>query len=252
MRALVPLLLLCGCQAFNDECTALVAEPEAEIVTLADEVYLDRPNARHDNNAIGQASADAFADAMSADLGVLNSGSLRSEGLCGVTRNVVRGKLTDQVLHEILLFENTIVATSLNGSELKAMFEHSAAQLFPAAQPIVSPSGQFLQVSKAVKLTIDCARAAGSRVTALTVNGQLVQTTDTAKLYRVALSSFLLGGGDGYLLAERNVEQAQKLGGIDSNIASEYMKRTYFGTTLAKEPRLTLTGCAVPAPPATP
>lgn len=249
MRWLVLLPLFAACQSFNDQCTALVDTPEAPVVTLAEDVYLDRPNARHDNNALGQASADAYADAMRAELGVLNSGSLRSEGLCGVTRNVVRGTITDQVLHEILLFENTIGAIDLNGSELKGMFEHSVTQLFASTQTIVSPSGQFLQVSKAVKLSVDCARPPGSRVTSLTVNGQLVITTDMAKLYRVALSSFLIGGGDGYLLPSRNLEQAQKLGGIDSNIASEYLKRAYAGTTLAKEPRITLINCAVPAKP---
>lgn len=250
MRAYVLIgVALAGCQSFNDECTALVDDPNAPVVTLEGDVLLDRPNARHDNNAIGQAAADAFADAMTADFGVLNSGSLRSEGLCGVTRNVVSGVITDQVLHEILLFENTIVATDLNGSEVKAMFEHSVAQLFVAGQPIVNPSGQFLQVSKAVKLTIDCSRLAGARVTSLTVNGQLVMTSDTAKRYRVAMSSFLLGGGDGYMLPRRDVEQAQKLGGIDSNITSEYLQRTYVGKTLAKEPRITLMNCAVPARP---
>ena len=245
MLALVP---LAACQAFNDECT-LVSNPDAPVVTLQGEVFLDRPNARHDNNALGQGAADAFADAMRADFGVLNSGALRSEGLCGVTRNVVTGVVTDQVLHEILLFENTIVATDLDGLEVKAMFEHSVEQLFAAGQPIVSPSGQFMQVSKAVKLTVDCSRAKGDRITLLTVNGQLVMTSDTVKTYRVAMSSFVLGGGDGYTVPRRNVEQAQRLGGIDSNITSEYLKTAYAGKTLAKEPRITFVGCATPARP---
>ena len=242
------LVALAGCQAFNDECT-LVQNPEAPVVTLAADVYLDRPNARHDNNALGQGAADAFAEVMRADLGVLNSGSLRSEGVCGVTRNVVRGTITDQVLHEILLFENTIVATDLTGAEVRAMLEHSVEQLFPMGQAIVSPSGQFLQVSKAVKVTVDCSRPVGTRITALTVNGQLVMLNDTTKTYRVAMSSFVLGGGDGYVLERRNVEQAQKLGGIDSNIASDYLKTAYAGKTLAKEARITFVGCATPSPP---
>ncbi|MBK7858873.1 MAG: 5'-nucleotidase C-terminal domain-containing protein [Archangiaceae bacterium] len=243
------LLLLAGCQAFNDDCTALVADPDAVVVKLGEDVYLDRPNARHDNNALGQGSADAYADVMTAELAVLNSGSLRSEGLCGVTRNVVRGELTDQVFHEILLFENTIVAIDLNGSELKSMFEHSAEQLFPAGQPIVSPSGQFLQVSKQVTLSLDCSKPIGSRVTALSVNGVAVVTNDAQRLFRVALSSFLLNGGDGFLLPTRNVSQAQKLGGIDSNIASDYLKRTYRGSTLQKQGRITFSNCAVPVKP---
>src|SRR6185436_17637914 len=107
----------------------------------------------------------------------------------------------------------------------------------PDGGTIVSPSGQFLQVSKEVKLGVDCTKPVGSRIVSLTVKGVLVTTFDTSKRYKVAISSFLLNGGDGYVLPMTNFQQAGKLGGVDSNIASEYMKRAYAGTTLSKENR---------------
>src|SRR4051812_20591490 len=66
MRLLLIAIALCSCEGFNDQCTALVKNPNDTVVTLAAEVFLDRPNARSDNNAIGQATADAFVDAMNA------------------------------------------------------------------------------------------------------------------------------------------------------------------------------------------
>jgi 2',3'-cyclic-nucleotide 2'-phosphodiesterase (5'-nucleotidase family) len=252
-------LLLSGCEGFNDQCTALVKNPNDVVVQLASEVLLDRPNARHDNNAIGQAAADAFVDAMSmpglpVDFAIVNSGALRAEGICGATRNIVpAGPLTDQVLHEILLFENIVNAVTLSGQDVRDLFEHSVAQLFAFNTPIVSPAGQFLQVSSSVRMTVDCTRPAGMRVTSLTVNGQPVVQTGT---YRVALSAFLLNGGDGYSMIAMNGSnptQAQKLGGIDSNITSEFLKRTYAGAnqTLAKEQRITFAPmtCATPSRP---
>ncbi|HEY1086929.1 MAG TPA: hypothetical protein VGE37_04515, partial [Archangium sp.] len=81
------------------------------------ELFLDRPNARHGNNAIGQQAADAFAWVFSesdrpVDFAVVNGGSIRAEGLC-ITRNIVReGPLSNGVLHEIMLFENPVQAVT--------------------------------------------------------------------------------------------------------------------------------------------
>jgi 5'-nucleotidase/UDP-sugar diphosphatase len=187
------------------------------------------------------------------DFAIVNSGALRAEGICGATRNIVpAGPITDQVLHEILLFENIVNAVTLNGQDVHDLFEHSVEQLFPYGQPIVSPAGQFLQVSSAVRMSVDCTKPAGSRVTQLTINGQPLQLT---RSYRVALSAYLLAGNDEYAMIPHGIDvaQAQKLGGIDSNIASEYMKRSYFAASksLSKEQRVTFVPmkCATPLRP---
>lgn len=258
-----------GCAVYNDQCQPLVEDPSARVAFLKTELYLDRPNARHGNNAIGQQEADAFRWVFSqtdrpVDFAVVNGGGLRAEGLC-VTRNILPpGPLTSGVLHEILLFENPVQAIDVSEEEVVAMFEHSVERLFTDPAPIVSPSGQFLQVSEGVHLEIDCARAPGDRVTALTLNGEALQKPGRPfgqKHFRLATSSYLIGGGDGYAMLAgrgtdptRNPGTAQRFGGIDSNITQGYLQQSPFNVSQAQgltvdAERIVFTHCSQPTRP---
>jgi 2',3'-cyclic-nucleotide 2'-phosphodiesterase (5'-nucleotidase family) len=239
------------------------------VAFVAETLYLDRPNARHASNALGQAAADAFVDVFSrngapVDFGVINGGSLRAEAICGAARNVVRaGPLDNGTLHEILLFENIVNAVDLSEAEVFDVFEHSVERLFPAGTPINSPAGSFLHVSKEVSLEVDCSRPAGMRVTRLSIGGRSVTKPGapfTEKKFRVALSAFLLGGGDGYTMLaapgkdpDRNPAQAQSFGSIDSNITEAFLRATYNSAQpqglKLDAARIKLTGCAIPTPP---
>jgi 2',3'-cyclic-nucleotide 2'-phosphodiesterase (5'-nucleotidase family) len=260
-----------GCVAYNDQCQPLVENPNERVGFIAKgtELFLDRPNARHGNNAMGQQAADAFVWVFSetdraADFGVVNGGSLRAEGLC-ITRNIVgSGPLSNGVLHEILLFENPVQAVDVSEQEVIAMFEHSVERLFTSPAPIVSPAGSFLQVSKEVRMTVDCSRPPLDRITSLSIGGQPItkpgRPIDLKKL-RVATSSFIIAGGDGYTMFEgkgtdptRNLANAQRFGGIDSNIVAAYLKQSDFNTSVENgfrvEPaRITLMNCSVPTRP---
>jgi hypothetical protein len=52
-----------GCVAYNDPCQPLVDNPDAIVGFLGEDVLIDRPYARHDNNALGQLAADALRHA---------------------------------------------------------------------------------------------------------------------------------------------------------------------------------------------
>lgn len=271
MRQLLAILaaLASGCVSYNEQCQALVESPRERVAFLAEPLYLDRPNTRHTSNALGQAAADAFVDVFTrngapVDFGVINGGSLRAEAICGAARNVVRpGPLDNGTLHEILLFENIVNAVDLSEEEVFEVFEHSVERLFPAGTPINSPSGIFLQVSKEVSLEVDCSRPVGMRVSRLSIGGRSVQKPGVPfaqKKFRVALSAFLLGGGDGYsMLAgpgkdpDRNPAQAQSFGSIDSNITEAFLRATYNTAQpqglRVDATRIRLTGCAAPTPP---
>ncbi len=260
-----------GCIAYNDQCQPLVENPNERVAFIArgTELFLDRPNARHGNNAIGQQASDAFAWVFSetdkpADFGVVNGGSIRAEGLC-ITRNIVAsGPLSNGVLHEIMLFENPVQAIDVSEQEVLALFEHSVERLFAAPAPIVSPAGSFLQVSKEVALTVDCSRAPLDRVLSLSIGGQAItkpgRSIDQRRL-RLATSSFIIAGGDGYSMLAgkgtdptRNPANAQRFGGIDSNIAAAYLKQSAFNSTVESgfkvEPaRVVLMNCSVPTRP---
>lgn len=275
MRALFSALLtfavLPGCLAYNDQCQPLVENPNERVAFIAKgtEVFLDRPNARHAPNAIAQNAADAFAWVFSeterpVDFAVVNGGSIRAEGLC-VTRNILReGPLSNGVLHEVMLFENPVQAVDLSEQEVFDMFEHSAERLFAAPAPINSPSGSFLHVSGAVQIAIDCSRPPLDRVTSLRINGQPLQRPGrplSQLKFRMASSSFIIAGGDGYSMLAgkgtdpaRNPLNAQRAGGIDSNIAAAYLRQSKFNTTVDEglriDPaRMTLTNCSVPSRP---
>ena len=268
MRALLAIAAFgfaSGCVAYNDQCKPLVDNPDEKIATTGETIYMDRPNTRHANNGFGQVFSESFVEVFAnsgqpADFAVLNGGSLRAEGVC-VTRNVIGNNtpVTNGLVSEILLFANIVQAADLKETEVVLMFEHSVERLFPSGTTISSPAGSFLQVSKGVNMTVDCSRPAGDRITALTINGAAVTKPglDT-KRYRVAMSSFILAGNDGYTMLagkgedpDRRPAQAQKLGGIDSAIAADYLKRTFAsgGSITTEKTRVNFVNCAVPVPP---
>ncbi len=250
-----------ACAQFNDQCTPLVENPEARVAYIAEPIHLDRPNARHANNAVGQQAADAMVwvfqgGSRPAGFAVVNGGGLRAEGLC-VTRNTLpRGELTDGVLHEIMLFANLVKAVDLTEDEVLDMFERAVSALTPAPGPIASPAGLFLQVSTGVELHVDC--AATPRVSTLRINGEALTRPGRAlaeKRFRLATNDYLMGGGDGYsMLAEaqeqtvRDTASAQRFGGVDSDITSAWLQQSAFNTTqdngLRVEERIHFTNCA--------
>lgn len=251
MRPVLVMLgvLLSDCVAFNDQCVPLVDNPNERVAFVAKgtEIWLDRPNARHANNAIGQAEVDALVWVYKdtdrpVDFAVVNGGAIRAEGLC-VTRNILAaGPLTNGVLHEILLFDNTVVAADLAEQEVLDMFEHSVERLFVDPNPIALPSGAFLQVSQDVSMAVDCSKPAGSRVMSLSIKGKTVQRPArplSQVKYRVAMSTYLAGGGDGFsMLAGKGTDpartpiQAQRYGGIDADITAAYLKQSPFNQTV--------------------
>ena len=256
-----------GCLAYNDPCQPLVPEPDSVLGYLGEDVYLDKPYARHSNNAIGQLAADSYQHAEDdssapAALGIVNGGSIRAEGLC-VTRTMLpKGALTNGVLHEVLLFENQVVTVDLTEKELVDMFEHAVGDLVPSAQPISSAPGGFLHVSGSTTLRVDCEYPRGQRVKAIKIGSTTVPLpprTDSTPRYRVAMPSFLITGGDGYGAVfgnagnnpVRNPVQSRKLGGVDSNIAAGYMRTTYSteALPLKESPRIILDNCAQPTRP---
>ncbi len=254
-----------NCAVYNDPCRVPVENPNEQIALIApgEEIFIDKPNARHAPNALGQAVADAFVDAFGAsgtpaDFGVENGGALRSESACGAVRTTLSGSLSDGELHEILLFENLVGSVALSEKDVIAMFENSASKLVASPAPISAPNGRFLQVSKEVSVEIDCSKQVGQRVTRVRVGAGDLSPTGT-RMLRVAASLFLLGGGDGYdgLKAAyadvaRNPIRAPKFGGIDSSIAEDYFRRakkTAASPISIDAARMKLVNCSLPPKP---
>jgi 2',3'-cyclic-nucleotide 2'-phosphodiesterase (5'-nucleotidase family) len=210
-------------------------------------------------------AADAYQHAEDdssapAELGVINGGAIRAEGLCITRTSLPKGPLTDGVLHEVILFENRLVTVDLTEQQLLDMMEHAVGSLFPAGQPIATTFGGFLHVSESTTVRVDCERPKGQRIVAMTVGTRVVQRPARADVfYRLAAPDFLLDGGDGYgpifgnatKDPARNPVQSRKLGGVDSNIAAAYMKAAYSSEArpLKESPRIVFENCALPPRP---
>jgi len=153
---------------------------------------------------LGDFIADAYRSATHADAALLNGGSIRSNTTYGL------GVLSKRDILSILPFENPIVTVELTGAVLRAALEHGVATVGAENEP-----GRFPQVS-GLRFAYDARRPAGSRVTSVSVNGQPL---DDRKTYRLATSSFLLDGGDGYtMLREARVLVKPEEGPVEANV----------------------------------
>ena len=132
---------------------------------------------------VGNFITDAFRKAMRADAALMNGGSVRADSLINA------GRLTKRDLLSIIPFKNKVLKLELTGAQLRTMLEHGVARSAEDSQP-----GRFPQVS-GIRFTFDASRPAGSRITAVTINGLPL---DDQKKYTLATTNFLADGGDGY------------------------------------------------------
>jgi len=133
---------------------------------------------------VGNFITDAFRKATAADIGFMNGGSVRADGIIGP------GKLTQRDLLSILPFKNKLIKIEVTGATLRAALEHGVSRSAEDSEP-----GRFPQVS-GIKFSFDASRPAGSRLVDVKVGGLPL---DDLKKYTLTTSTFLaVDGGDGY------------------------------------------------------
>jgi 5'-nucleotidase len=164
---------------------------EAKLGTALDEVVgtsavpldADPLHIRASETNLGDFFADAIRAEESADIGLMNSGSIRGD------RVYPAGPLTRRTILSMHPFGNVICKISLPGQVVLNALSSGVSKM-PAA------AGQFPQVS-GLTMTVDLTRPTSNRVRDVRVNGQPL---DPAKTYTVALPDFVLKGGDGYTM----------------------------------------------------
>ena len=135
---------------------------------------------------VGNFVADSFRKGLTADVAMLNGGSIRADSIIGP------GRLTMRDLLSILPFKNKMVKVEVTGATLRAALEHGVSRSAEDSQP-----GGFPQVS-GIQFSFDASRKPGSRLVDVKVNGRPL---DDNKKYTLATSSFVaLDGGDGYTM----------------------------------------------------
>lgn len=159
-------------QSFKDRIAPVAAR---EIATSAAPATRT-PNAAGESQ-LGDLIADAQAHETGAQIGLMNPGGIRAD--------LKQGLLTYADLFAVQPFDNGLVKMTLTGAQLKAVLEQ---QFNDAGDKILQVSG--------LKETYDRTRAAGDRITSITLtDGTAI---DPATSYPVAANSFLATGGDGF------------------------------------------------------
>ena len=153
---------------------------------------------------LGSFIADAYRQAVGADVALVNGGSIRSNTTYGP------GPLTKRDILSILPFENPIVKVEVTGAVLRAAIEHGVSKVAEEKE-----EGRFPQVS-GLRFVFDGRRAPGSRLVSVSVNGQPL---DDRKTYTLATTAFVLEGGDGYaMLRIARVLVKPEEGPVEANI----------------------------------
>ncbi|WP_128379838.1 bifunctional metallophosphatase/5'-nucleotidase [Streptomyces cavernae] len=125
-----------------------------------------------------------------ADLALMNPGGIRA-GLTYASGNGEGdGVVTYGEAFTVQPFANTVNLVNLTGAQLITALQQQVSGANEAAPKI-------LQISKGLTYTLDLTKTGAARVVADSVklNGAAI---DPAATYRVAMNSFLAGGGDGF------------------------------------------------------
>ncbi len=154
-------------------------------------------------NVLADAALEAAANA-GAQLAFVNGG--------GVRAGIDAGPITFEEAITVQPFGNTLTVLTLTGAQIRAALEHGVATWS-------ENKGQFLHVSRGASYTFDLTRPAGSRVTAVTLNGQPPSDTQT---YKVATNNFTAGGGDGFTMFKG--APTLSTGTLDIDILVNYLK----------------------------
>lgn len=179
---------------------------------------LDNVGSLERETGLGNLVADAFREAVGAEAALVLGSSLREA--------LPAGPLTRKNAMAVLPFGNRVVTVVLTGTQLRAAVEH-------ALSSVGRRTGSLLQVS-GITFEADVTAPEGRRVLEIRVGGNTLR--DDA-LYRVAASSHLAAGGDGYMA----LAAGQRLSGTESAPLDSDALASHLG-------RLSTSGPALPPP----
>ena len=189
------------------------AENAVEVVSNSPvELNGDRENVRVRETNLGNVVADSLYQygqtgfSHPTDIAVTNGGGLRET--IAKDKPITKGNVI-----AVLPFGNTISQIQVTGQQVLDMFEKSLGSILQVdkagktvldenGQPLLEPSGGFLQVS-GVKVYYDTNLPSGKRILAVQVKNRatgLYEKLDLAKIYYLATNDFLAAGGDGYTM----------------------------------------------------
>jgi 5'-nucleotidase len=163
---------------------------------------------RRGETNLGNFLGDVYREALGSDLALVNSGSIRSDATYGP------GEITKKDVLTILPFENTLVKVRITGAHLKRLLENGVSV---AGQE----DGRFPQVS-GMRFEYDSSKPVGSRVTRVEIDGK---EADPSGTYTMALSAYVLGGGDSYDFKGAEVLVGPEDGPVEPDVVMEAIRK---------------------------
>ncbi|MFD6436005.1 bifunctional metallophosphatase/5'-nucleotidase [Streptomyces venezuelae] len=148
-----------------------------------------------------------------ADLALMNPGGIRSDIVFKASGSEGDGVVTYGEAFTVQPFSNTVNLVDLTGAQLVTGLKQQVSGSNEA-------SPKILQVSEGLTYTLDMTKSGADRVVAdsIKLNGKAI---DPAATYRVAMNSFLAGGGDGF--AELCKGTKPVVGSDDLKAFSDYL-----------------------------
>jgi len=175
----------------DPEMAALVAECEAKVGSEMDKVIgetavdLDSrfTSIRTKETNIGNFITDCMRDALSADVALLNSGTLRADAI------IPEGELQVRHLVNLLPMLDELCLMQMTGEQMLQALENGVSQ-YPRLE------GRFPQLS-GIELTFDANQPAGSRIVdgSVRVGGKPLESEER---YKLCTKDYLRQGKDGY------------------------------------------------------
>jgi 5'-nucleotidase len=176
---------------------------------------------RGGESSLGNLVAQAQLEAMQEDqygrpeIAFMNPGGLRTDLTYDASVGGEQpGQITYRELYNVQPFGNTVDAVTLTGAAIKDVLE----QQFPSS---ARDSQLILGTSEGFTYSYDPTKPAGQRVIAssITLNGTVI---DPGKSYRVAMNSFLAGGGDSFTAFRTGADPVT--GPVDVDTAVAYFR----------------------------
>lgn len=149
----------------------------------------------------------------SVELALMNSGGIRTDLVYAASGDEGDGVVTYAEAFSAQPFANTVNLVDLTGEQLLAALREQVSGENEAEPKI-------LQVSEGLTYTLDLTRSGADRVVADSVrlNGEPLEADRT---YRVAMNSFLAGGGDGFPTLAEGTDEL--VGGDDLSALESYL-----------------------------
>ncbi|WP_076997377.1 bifunctional UDP-sugar hydrolase/5'-nucleotidase [Variovorax sp. KK3] len=143
--------------------------------------------------ADAQLAATAAPSKGGAQIAFMNPGGVRADLTPAASGDVSYGQI-----FTVQPFGNSLVVKTMTGAQIRAVLEQ---QFNSGANTVAQP--RVLLPSRSLSYSYDLSKAAGSRITAMALNGTAMSDATT---YRVTMNSFLATGGDNFTVFNQGTD----------------------------------------------